>query len=492
MTRLICNRCVSSVYFTCLICLASSIEITAAGELRLTPCEREDISPPAKCGTFTVWENRDTQAGRKIDLRVVVLEASGPTKRPDAYLYLMGGPGEAATSMASEFNRHRVREQRDVLLVDVRGAGNSNGLYCQPAPTAPLQEFMPLMDARRTQQCVIALSQQADLRYYLTSHAMDDLDELRAALGYQQINIEAGSHGTLGALTYIERHGEHVRSAILLAATGRSLPMPRYAAIDTEGAMRSVLSDCAADADCAAAFPKLQQEYATAVRKINERGSVAVRVRDPRDSQMHEVRMSATDFAESLRALLYQPETTRRIPFLLHRAATRDDYTPFAQFQVERNIAIAASIAKGLYFAVTCTEDIARVKPEEVYAAGRGTFLDDHRARPHIESCKGWPLGRLPDGFSQEVRSNVPVLIVNGASDPATPPYAAHAAASRMMNARVLIVPQGSHGLRGLNDAKCIDDILWRFLETPRPHALDASCLAAVRRKPFVVNDAEQ
>ena len=67
-----------------------------------------------------------------------------------------------------------------------------------------------------------------------------------------------------------------------------------------------------------------------------------------------------------------------------------------------------------------------------------------------MESCKDWPRGKLPAGFGEEVKSDVPVLIMVGDNDPATSPTAAKAAASRLTNGRVVVVPYGGPALEGL------------------------------------------
>lgn len=468
---------------------AAAQDAPAAGELRLEPCEPEGVAPPARCGTFTVWEDRDAGEGRTIDLNVMVLEATGTDRQPDPYVPLSGGPGSAATSTARGFSDADLRRHRDIVLVDQRGTGASNGLHCGPEPTAPLQTFMPTMDVERVQTCRQALADHADLRHYLTTIAMDDLDELRAALGYEQVNLVGTSYGTRAALVYIRRHGERVRSATLRSSTALTHPMPERFATDAEAALRNILADCGADPACANAFPALEDDYRRALRAIEQAGAMSVRVRDPRGGDSVEVSLGAGDFAEALRAMLYAPEASRRIPLLLHRAAANGDYGGFAEFQLRRNLGLARRVALGMYFAITCTEDVARVDAEAVYASGRGTFLADHRARPHIEGCMGWPPGELPAGFGEEVESDVPVLIITGANDPVTPPASARAAASRLTNGRVIIVPDGAHGFNGLEGAECIERIAAAFLDTADPAAPDEACLADVKRRPFVLGD---
>ena len=89
-----------------------------------------------------------------------------------------------------------------------------------------------------------------------------------------------------------------------------------------------------------------------------------------------------------------------------------------------------------------------------------------------MEGCKGWPRGKLPAGFGEEVKSDVPVLIVIGDNDPATPPSAGRAAASRLSNARMIVVPYGGH-VSGPHRRGLREGIAARFLETADQRSLD-------------------
>lgn len=456
-----------------------------AGELQLRSCDDTKLKQPAKCGTYTVWENRAAKVGRTIDLNVVLLQATGANRKADPLVVLLGGPGEAATDAAEGYVEDPTRETRDILLVDLRGTGKSNGLHCPIPKDGPLQNFMPLMNLQVIKDCRPALEKRADLRYYLTTDAMDDLDDLRVALGYDKINFDAGSYGTRAALVYIRRHGEHVRSATLWASTALSHPMPLHFATDTEGALRNVFRDCYGEPACKAAFPTLAADYQRTVERI-EKGPVRLTIKDPRNGKPTELDLDPDDFAESLRGMIYRPEMMRSIPLLLHKAAN-GDYTGFAKFQLERNMQMSSLLADGLYFSVTCTEDIDRIDPQQVHANGRGTFFADHRARPHMEACKGWPRGQLPAGFGEEVKSDVPVLFLAGDNDPASPPSAARAAASRLSKGRVVVIPHGGHTFMGLIGEDCVRGIAGRFLETADQRSLDVSCLKDVRHKPFIL-----
>jgi pimeloyl-ACP methyl ester carboxylesterase len=414
-----------------------------------------------------------------------VLQATSPNPKPDPVVVLLGGPGEAATAAAEWYGDDPSMADRDIVLVDARGTGKSNGLHCPLPKDGSLQAFMPTMNVSVLKACRAELEKHADLRYYLTTYAMDDLDDLRAALGYDKINLDGGSYGTRASLVYIRQHGDHVRTAVLWGSTAMTQPMPLHFATDSEHALQNVLRDCEAEPACKAAFPNLQADYKRTVERI-EQGPMPVTVKDPRNGKATQINLEAADFAESLRAMIYKPEAMRSIPLFLHKAAG-GDYRGFVDYQIGRNVDLNHELADGLYLSITCTEDIDRLDPQQVTANGRGTFLADHRARPHMESCKDWPRGKLPAGFGEEVKSDVPVLIMVGDNDPATPPTAAQAAVSRLSNGRVVVVPYGGHTLSGLINDKCPNEIAAQFLETAYQKSVYVSCLICFMKKPFIL-----
>src|SRR5437762_6545719 len=74
-----------------LLFLASAASAAADTAAFLAPCDIPGVKEKAKCGTYTVWENRETKAGRRIGLNVIVLPATGSPREPDAITYLAGG-----------------------------------------------------------------------------------------------------------------------------------------------------------------------------------------------------------------------------------------------------------------------------------------------------------------------------------------------------------------------------------------------------------------
>jgi pimeloyl-ACP methyl ester carboxylesterase len=151
---------------------------------------------PARCGTLRVPEDPQVGTGRQIGLRVVVLPATGTPVARDAVFYIEGGPGGVATDaigmMAETFST--VRTHRDLVFVDQRGTGGSNPIACPARPPARPRGATDAQHAElAVQQCLRQVD--GDPRFYTTPYAMDDLDTVRAALGYDQIDLYGGSYG---------------------------------------------------------------------------------------------------------------------------------------------------------------------------------------------------------------------------------------------------------------------------------------------------------
>ncbi|HSB26762.1 MAG TPA: alpha/beta fold hydrolase, partial [Pyrinomonadaceae bacterium] len=179
-------------------------------QILLKPCTIEGVAGQAHCGTYRVWENRHTKQGRQLDLSVIVIDALKTPRQPDPLFLIAGGPGDAPSFNARFFSEAfaDVREHRDLVLVDLRGTGKSHPLTCpelaQPDASGLLDDA--ILSVPALQKCKSRLQQTADLRQYTTEIAVDDLDEVRQALGYQQVNLYGTSYGTRVAQVYMRRH----------------------------------------------------------------------------------------------------------------------------------------------------------------------------------------------------------------------------------------------------------------------------------------------
>jgi len=456
--------------------------------LVLRDCEIKGVQGKAKCGTFEVYEDRAARKGRQINLNIVVLPATSDQREPDPLFYFAGGPGSSATEDSPGIAQlfAKIHEHRDLVFIDQRGTGGSNPLNCELFNANDLQSylgyFFPLDDVRK---CRTQLEPKADLKLYTTTIAMDDIDDARAALGYEHINLFGGSYGTRAALTYLKRHPQHVRTVSLQGISPTNQFMPGDFAQQTERALQGVLSECVADQQCNSAFPNVKAEAQQVLAQLIK-GPIEVEVRKPGSSEHAKVKLSRDLAAEAIRYMLYSPIPASRVPLMIHTAA-QGDFSHLAYAALEFRENIVATGSNGMYLSVTCAEDLPWIKPGESERMAANTFLGDYRLVEQREACALWPRATIEHDYSQPVRSDIPVLIVTGQWDPVTPPSNAEAAAKTLKNSLNLVVPHGAHGLGGLEGLDCIDRIMTEFVERGTAKGIDTSCVQNIRRKGFAL-----
>ncbi len=463
------------------------------GIVSLQPCEiagaREGAKEKVLCGTHYVFENRALKSGRQIPLKIVVFPATGQDKASDPLFYIPGGPGSSATEDAPYIAQDyaKIRERRDLVFLDQRGTGGSNPLNCTFFNASDLQSYLEHWNPPdQVRRCRDQLEAKADLRLYTTSMAMDDLDDVRAALGYRQINISGTSYGTRAALEYLKRHGKNVRSLILQGVSPTDQLMPRDFPQHTERAFNGILDECRANEACRAAFPNLRAEVKNVLKNLM-REPVEVEVKSPLDSgKTTRVKLSRNLAAEAVRYMLYQPSSASRIPLFLHLAA-QGNYTPLAESAIFYRRWIVSSGSNGMYLSVTCAEDLPWIKAGEGERNGENTFLGDYRLRQQREACALWSRGEISKNYAAPARSNVPALILTGEWDPVTPPLYGDRTAKYLTNSLHIVVPSGGHGFSGLEGLDCISKLTLDFINRGSAKELNTSCVKGVRRKDFIL-----
>jgi pimeloyl-ACP methyl ester carboxylesterase len=456
---------------------------------KLKPCKVEGIKEEVLCGTMPVWENRTTKSGRKIDLYMVVLPALSATPAPDPVFYLSGGPGYgsagAAAGMAEFLSE--VRKQRDIVLLDQRGIGKSHGLYCDlPGSESDLSGYMrTLFPMEALRACLPKLTAKADLTQYTTAIAMDDLDEVRAWLGYERINLFGGSYGTRAAQAYMRQHPDHVRSALLDGVMIMDARMPFYHARKAQESIDKLFDDCAADEACRTAFPDLRGDLAKAVARFKQ-GAVKQAVTYPKTGKTAELSLPLGAFTTTLRAMQYSPFLSVRIPLYVHMAA-QGDYGPMILMTLRDRTDPDWNI--GAYLSITCAEDVARIDPKEVPALIANTYQGDDRIRDQVEACSFWPRAQVPEDFFKPVQSLAPTLLLTGWLDPATPPEWAVEVQRHLPNSLNVVVRDAAHGPGGLSNIECYVKLISDFIANGTPFGLDTACVKEMKRPAFLVKD---
>lgn len=410
----------------------------------------------AQCGKMTVPENRTAAVERQIELSIAVLPATVPSaRRADPLFYITGGPGgvdlQQLPGIAGAFsviNRHR-----DIVFVDQRGVGGSNPLQCTLSTLAG-----SIADLVAT--CLGQVA--ADVTMYRTPHAMDDLDAVRQALGYGQIDIYGGSYGATAAEVYLRRHPETVRAIVLDGVTLLDVPVFERWSSSAQRALALLARRCKADPACAASFPHWFDRFPVLLARL---------AREPVRSGSVTVDAAAT--AGIVDELLAYSEGAAQVPFVLARA----EGGSFGALAHEI-AALSSPSTQGPVMprAIMCTEPWAVRDPSVVAADAKGTFMayaDIPDAIQAAAICAAWPKVDTSGEDWSRVRSNVPALVLRGGADPKDPPANSAGVEQAMPNARVILVPGQGHGIATLG---CLPVLIDRFLERGSVAGLDTRC----------------
>lgn len=432
----------------------AAVQQARAGESFLQDCTLPEVNGRVLCGTLPVAENR-AQPGRRIPLNVVVLKATGSKPRPDAFLPLAGGPGQAATPLAAMEARvlADVRRDRDVVLIDIRGTGKSNPLECDVASPAWARST-DLMPPEAIRACRDASQQRADLRMYTTVEIARDLDEVRQAMGIETWNVFGASYGSRLAQEYARAFGAHVRTLTLHGVVAPSMAIPLPYARDAQEAADAVL-----DRDT-------HVQLTTVLGALRKEPVVV-------PAGVGEVMVSAGAFADALRHLLYNASSAPRAVAVV-RAAASGDFTYAADEIMRHRRNFSGEIALGLFLSVTCAEDIPRITESAIADATRDTFLGDYRVRQQQEACRQWTFGTAPPEHATPLKSPVPALLISGEVDPVTPPRMGDEVARTLPNATHVVIARHGHTLS--IGQPCMRAALKKFLDTGHSRDLDLSC----------------
>jgi pimeloyl-ACP methyl ester carboxylesterase len=364
------------------------------------------------------------------------------------------------------------RRTRDVVLVDQRGTGGSNALRCPALERrSPLDEYEPVEDVAR---CRRELEARADLRLYSTDIAAKDLDRVRAALGYERIDLWALSYGTRLAQVYLKAFGSRVRSAVLVGFAPLDYKAPLFHAAAAQRVLDLLFETCQTDPACAARYPDLRKEWGGLLTRL-EAGPVVVA---PPGGPAREIRRGP--FAEAIRTLLGTAAMQRRIPEMIHRAA-QGDFGPFLAA-----VPKGPPGAEGLYLTIACSEGGARITDDDIRRQTAGTFLGDYRVSHERAACAAWRTYPLPDSFFSPPATTAPVLVVSGSMDHVTPPAWAEAFCAKVPSCRLLRVPALGHGPFDLDEwthGECLDDVMRGFYA--HPGTVDGACLAGMKPPPL-------
>jgi pimeloyl-ACP methyl ester carboxylesterase len=437
----------------------------------------EGLRDSLRFGYLAVPADHGEPDGTRIRLAVAILPARTATPSRDPVVFITGGPGANgielfAQRFAESHDWDRLRERRDLVILDPRGHG-----YSDPRlPRGPLQSEYRLCDefgpAGAAAPESVQVSVSAGCRRVLLAKGVrpetlssvqvaHDLELLRRALGASQLNLIGVSYGTRIAAEAVRQVPTAIRAVWYSAPVPPVSPTwPREA---QEEVVATLIRRCAAQVRCQEAYPRLGVEYDSVMARYRRAPPTL-----PAPEDFFPGGTVVVDDGFLLRVLsqlLATRARAARVPMHIHALAEQGDTALFAIGLEVMQALEPIPIAAGTNLAFRCNDG----------EVNRTSSQRDQRR------CRAW-LGAAYDGSEAEpLRSDIPGLITVGEFDANTPASNARVLAFGLPRAHSLILPWESH----MWTAACAPHMATLFFEAPE-RAPDTSCMDSIPPIEFV------
>jgi pimeloyl-ACP methyl ester carboxylesterase len=461
-----------------------------AQSLELTDC-RISAGPgassmAARCGTMTRPLDPTGVVPGEIELRVAVVPALNLTPEPDPLVPIAGGPGQGSVQFYTAYYWafEGVRRNRDILLIDQRGTGESATMDCEFDDDILEGEYSVAVTVEYTERCLEQLPH--DPRFFTTSIAVTDMEAVREALGYPALNLYGVSYGTRVAQHFARRYPDSTRTVVIDGVVPPQLSLGPEIATESQKAVDNILARCAEDDACNERFDDVAADFERIVAELRA-APVTIDVPNPSTGRPEKLEFGEGELAGAIRLLAYHPNSIALMPLLIHEAG-KGNYVPLGSQFMMTMIAMADAMSLGMHNSILCTEDVpfydkSSIDYDGLAASYMGTFQLDA-----LEAiCSVWPAGPIDDEFKVPLATDLPVLLLSGDADPITPPRYAELAAVDIENATHLI---GKHQGHGQISVGCTPQLVADFIDAADGSGLDATCLERSFVMPFFLDFA--
>ena len=488
MTRLARAVCCSLL----LLCVLAPQSHAA---IAFEPCfEGSDV----ECGSLTVPIDRGGSVPGTIKLRVTRIPAAKPSGK--AVFAFAGGPGQGATPFATSFAAQfaRTRRTHDVIVFDQRGTGESGAIDCTDVDR--------VRDVREADAQIRACAQKLGARapFYTTADTVQDIESIRAELGYEQIALFGVSYGTKVELAYAATFPQRVSRMVLDSVVQLEGPDPLLR--DSFRAVPRVLRDMCRDGYCRGITADPVADMAAAVARMTN-GPLTGSVFDIRGRRTQ----GSIDRSTLFTLLLigdFEPALRTLVPSAV-RSAAQGDAAPLLRLAKliepppNPQAPELTEFSTGLWLATVCAElpfpwdPDAPESQRRAQAESRASVLDPAQFNPFdqgtaltwdmMEMCEHWPVARRP-ATGNLAAVQAPVLLVNGRTDLRTPLENAERMAEQLPNATVLPIAEVGHSVVGSDPTGCAETATDDFI-AGRQQVPCQNAPARMRNRPLAPTD---
>ena len=405
-------------------------------------------------GYLEVLENRAKPNGKTIRLPVYIFKSKSENPQKDPVLYTVGGPGYTTMSSAPYANYYSYLADRDLIFFEQRGTTYAEPhLSCVEWANAQREAAYPGVSAAQKAKLLATAAEACrnrleaadiDLNTYNTATIAADIEDLRKALNIEKWNLLSLSYSTKIAQVLMRDYPAGIRSVVM------DSPLPLEVNYEEETisnmllVLDQILADCASNEACSTAFPDLRDRFiAFLVEKTQS--PHALTILDPKGNDPLTFQLHGKDLIQ-----LLQSFSTSAVPLIPQRIAQvlAGDYSYIEQQLVALLNSPIKGDGIGMRISVWCTEETPFVSPKAVAEeSDRYPAIEGISAGMYDEEiCDIWGVRPAKAMENQAVSSTIPVLLISGSYDNATPVKWATDMTQRFPNSFHLIFKGWGHG----------------------------------------------
>ena len=452
----------------------------------LDPCFIAIVeTEPYRCGYVVVPADRSQLGGPTIHLGVIVFPSQTNSREADPVLFARGGPGGSIMGLATLGQALQPdwftlpNQTRDLIFFDQRGTAFARPhLNCPGYGQARIQSAQASASVEETAEaiamaidaCAQPWEQQGwDLSVFNSLEIAADINDIRLALGYDQINFFGSSYGTMLGQHLMYRYPDILRSVTLDGAFPLSSNWGVNQALLKQQVLDQVFTVCAADDACRAAYPNLQERVEQLYAHLQQQPILMTLPsfsRATRAGNFGQILVNGDLLSIALIDSLYSQEGLFSFPAVV--AAVEQGNIQALGDEFGLSLQPDDKVALLMHFTVVCAED-ADYRLEDVRLAETGVIARGYShldTLQYLRTCDRLNLDSLPPSVDAPVISDIPTLVLSGRFDPATPPSLLNQILPTLGNAYSYTFSDGSHGqLWSFNPCAAI--LFDQFLHNP-------------------------
>lgn len=449
----------------------------------IEPCAcpvKIDSSFKVDCAYLVVPENRRKNNGKMIRLPFVLVHSKNPAKKADPLLFTTGGPGGSSLGWAVGASQSDIITDRDCIAFEQRGTrfaqpnlwNNELSDAIKKAYRENLnKDSMAVVGVNNMKKALTAKG--IDLDGYNTDETVSDIDDLLATLNIDSVNLTGGSYSGGLMLAVLQKDPSRIRSLVL------DSPLPTFVPIDEDEpanlneALHTLFQHVEKDSTDKAKYANLEQRFKDYFTSISGKIFTLPYIEKGGRDTLH-IQYVRNDLLDIIDNSFGNPN---ELPAKIYDMIT-GNHAALMKDKLD-GIFNGDNGPSGMRMSVYCADQTAYHRENILQETTRAY---PYMAGYHINDvykalCDCWDVPPIKATTKQPCYSLTPVLLADGAMDPACRPLYIDMIHHYMPNSQRLLYLNGTHMVVGFKDwNKFVRGFLNHPYEKVNPGREDVIC----------------